>query len=257
MSDTAAAPHERRRRSSSQPKTPVLLADSIAESIVANGLPPGSRLATEADMVTEYGVGRASLREALRVLEAHGIIEIRAGAGGGPFVARPDVGRLARPLSLLLRMSDVSVREVFDARLIVEPALAGQAARNRQEDQLLSLRTNLDTMARTPRESPEFLALNREFHTLVADAGHNRPLAALWSALSAIADGHEAGVRYRASDMNEVLAAHKKILAAVEQQDEELASRAMHGHLTAALDYVRRYYRHLLDAPIGLVSGLM
>src|SRR3954447_23102320 len=178
-------------------KISVLLAEAIADAVVSRGLRPGDRLATEAEMIAEYEVGRATVREALRVLEAQGLIVVRVGAGGGPFVARPHPHGLARILSLQLRMSDATLREVLDARLIVEPALPGQAARRRRDGHVAALRANQRELEAAPRGSAAFLRVNEEFlHTLIADASGNRPLAALWSALAAIADGHGAGVRY-------------------------------------------------------------
>ncbi|HEX6452222.1 MAG TPA: FadR/GntR family transcriptional regulator [Trebonia sp.] len=234
----------------------VLLAETIADGVVGRGMRPGDRLPTEAEMIAEYEVGRGTLREALRVLEAQGVIEIRVGAGGGAFVARPDPGRLARMLSLLLRMSDVTLREVLDARLIVEPALAGQAAAWRDDDHVAALRANQAELGAAPRDSSEFLRLNQEFHTLLADASGNRPLAALWSALSAIADGHEAGVRYSPAALSGMIADHRKITDAVAGRDGATAARVMTSHLGATRDYVTRYYPHLLDDPVTLVSGV-
>ncbi|MFD9194942.1 FadR/GntR family transcriptional regulator [Streptomyces phaeochromogenes] len=251
-----AGPGRAGSRAQGQARMSVLLAESIAEGIVSRGLRSGDRLAPEAEMVAEYGIGRATLREALRVLEAQGVIEVRVGAGGGAFVARPDTQQLARVLSLMLRMSDVSVREVFDARLIVEPALAAQAAHHREDRQVERLRENQEELLNAPRGGPEFLRINREFHTLLAEAAQNRPLAALWSALSAIADGHQAGVRYTPAALGGTITSHRKIIEAVESQDADAAARAMGHHLTAAQDYVRRYYRHLVDGPVTLVSGL-
>jgi DNA-binding FadR family transcriptional regulator len=233
----------------------VLLAESIADGIVSRGLRPGDRLATEADMIAEYEVGRATLREALRVLEAQGLIEVRVGAGGGPFVAQPDGQRLARMLSLLLRMSDVTVREVFDARLIVEPALASQAAEHRTDAEVAAMRENQRALELAARGSEEFLRVNRDFHTLIADASQNRPLAALWSALSTISDGHQAGIRYKPTVLGGTIAAHRKIIDAVENHDGATAGRIMTAHLEAAQEYIRRYYRHLIDNPVDLVSS--
>ena len=204
-----------------------MLAEAIADGIVSRGMRPGDRLATEAEMVAEYEVGRATVREALRVLEAQGVIEIRVGAGGGPFVARPDAHRLARMLSLLLRMSDVTLREVLDARLIIEPSLAGQAARHRQDSQVAALGANQRALQAAPRGSAEFMRVNEEFHTLIADASGNRPLAALWSALAAIADGHEAGVRYTPAALGAMIAAHRKIADAIIARDADEAIRSM------------------------------
>ena len=237
-------------------KMPVLLAEAIADGIVSRGLRPGDRLATEAEMIAEYEVGRATLREALRVLEAQGVIEVRVGAGGGPFVARPDAHRLARMLSLLLRMSDVTLREVLDARLIFEPALAGQAAQRRLGSHVGALRANQRLLETAPRGGTQFLRVNEEFHTLIADASGNRPLAALWSALAAIADGHETGVRYTSAALAGMVAAHRKIGDAIIAQDSAEAIRAMTVHLEATQAYVARYYPNLIDNPVTLISGL-
>lgn len=236
-------------------KVSVVLAEAIADGIIARSLRPGNRLPTEAEMGVEFGHGRGTVREALRILESQGIVEVRPGANGGPYVVQPEVPRLARLLSLMLRMSDVSVREVFDARLIIEPALASLAAVHCSADQLTALRVNQEQLAVSPISSEEFLALNEEFHTLLADASGNRPLAALWSALGAIADGHQAGVRYAPSVLSGAAAAHAKIVATVEQGDPAAAAAAMTEHLTAAQQYIGRYYAHLLDGPIGIVPS--
>jgi GntR family transcriptional repressor for pyruvate dehydrogenase complex len=237
-------------------KMPVVLAEAIADGIVSRGLRPGDRLATEAEMIAEYEVGRATLREALRVLEAQGVIEVRVGAGGGPFVARPDAHRLARMLSLLLRMSDVTLREVLDARLIIEPALAGQAARHRQDSHVRALRQNQRAIESAHRGSPGFLRVNEEFHTLIAAASGNRPLAALWSALAAVADGHEAGVRYTPAALGAMVAAHRKISDAIASHDADEATGAMTVHLEATRAYVARYYPAIIDRPVTLVPGV-
>jgi GntR family transcriptional regulator, transcriptional repressor for pyruvate dehydrogenase complex len=235
----------------------VLLAEAIADAIVSRGLRPGDRLATEAEMIAEYEVGRATVREALRVLEAQGLIEVRVGAGGGPFVARPDPHGLARMLSLQLRMSDATLREVLDARLIIEPALAGQAAHRRRDGHVAALRANQRELEAAPRGSPGFLRVNEEFHTLIADASGNRPLAALWSALAAIADGHEAGVRYTAAAFGAMIAAHRKITEAIAAGDADEAIRAMTVHLEATQAYVARYYPSLIDTAVTLVRRLL
>ena len=235
---------------------PVLLAEAIADAIVSRGLRPGDRLATEAEMIAEYEVGRATLREALRILEAQGVIEIRVGSGGGPFVASPDTHRLARMLSLLLRMSGVTLREVLDARLIIEPALAGQAARHRQDSHVRALAGNQQALEQATRGSAEFRRVNEEFHTLIADASGNRPLASLWSALAAIADGHEAGVRYTPAAIAGMIAAHRKIGDAIIAQDADEAASAMTVHMEATRGYVARYYPGLIDNPVTLVSSL-
>jgi len=155
-----------------------------------------------------------------------------------------------------LRMSDVTLREVLDARLIIEPSLAGQAARRRGDGHVAALRANQAALERAARGSADFLRVNEAFHTLIADASANRPLAALWSALAAIADGHEAGVRYTPAAFGAMIAAHRKITDAIITQDADEATRAMTVHLEATQAYVARYYPGLIDRPVTLVSAL-
>src|SRR3954471_1911727 len=83
-------------------KLSTLLADSITETILKNGMQPGHRLPPEREMRDQFGVGRGTLREALRVLEAEGLIIVKAGPRGGPVVAKPDADRVTRLLILLL-----------------------------------------------------------------------------------------------------------------------------------------------------------
>jgi DNA-binding FadR family transcriptional regulator len=159
-------------------------------------------------------------------------------------------------LSLLLRMSDVTLREVLDARLIIEPALAGQAARHHQDGDVRALKRNQEALESAPRGSTEFLRVNEEFHTLIANASGNRPLAALWSALAAIADGHEAGVRYTVAALSGMIAAHRKIGEAIIARDADEATRAMAVHMEATKAYVARYYPGIIDTPVTLVPGV-
>lgn len=239
-----------------QPKTPLLVAESIAGQIAADGLRPGDRLPVEAEMLRRYEVGRASLREALRILEVQGVLEIRVGAGGGPFVASPQPQKVARVLSLMLRLSGVSFAEVMDARLVLAPALARQAALHRTPAQLAALWANQAELDATPRADPAFMAVNQEFHVLVAEAAHNRVLAAEWATLSTIADGSAAGVRYDTASRSAMVKAHRKIISEVEAGDGPAAEAAMTRHLTAAFDYVREHYGHLIDKPISVVSSV-
>jgi GntR family transcriptional repressor for pyruvate dehydrogenase complex len=145
---------------------------------------------------------------------------------------------------------------VLDARLIIEPALAGQAATHRQDGHVAALRASQRELQAAPRGSAEFMRVNESFHTLIAEASGNRPLAALWSALAAIADGQEAGVRYTSAALGAMIAAHRKIGDAIIAGDADEAIHGMTVHLEATRDYVARYYPAIMDTPVVLVSGV-
>src|SRR5690606_19768366 len=112
---------ERDRR---PPKASVMLAADIRAHILGHGLPPGSALPSEPQLVSETGLGRATIREALRLLEAEGLITIKRGPHGGVTVRRPDVSRLSRSLAPILTLSEAPLRDLFVFRKAVEPQAA-------------------------------------------------------------------------------------------------------------------------------------
>lgn len=238
-----------------RPRKPIVLAEAIAEGIVDARMRPGDRLPVEAAMVLQYGAGRASIREALRILEAEGIVETRVGASGGAFVASPRRESIARPLSVLMRMSDIGLREILDARLLVEPALAASAAVHRTTEQATQLQDAAAALELLDEGGEEWRRMNREFHTAIAEAAANRPLAVMWDVLSMIADGHDAGVRYPAHSLHDAEAAHRKILKAIVAGDADTAEAAMRTHLEAMAAHVAAEYPELLGEPVALVRS--
>jgi GntR family transcriptional repressor for pyruvate dehydrogenase complex len=124
-------------------KLSTALADTITETILTSGLRPGARLPSEQKMREQFGVGRGTLREAMRVLEAEGLITVRSGPHGGPVVAEPDAVRLARLLILLLISWGTTLRSVYDVRILLEPLAAGRAAQSATGEQIEELHASV------------------------------------------------------------------------------------------------------------------
>jgi DNA-binding FadR family transcriptional regulator len=95
------------------PKRSEVVAQRIVKDIRARGLRPGDVLVAEPEMCAAYGVGRSTLREALRVLELQGVIAMRPGRGGGPVVAAPNSRHLASTMALLMQFSNTTFRSVL------------------------------------------------------------------------------------------------------------------------------------------------
>ena len=104
------------------------IARDILDDIVVRKLPPGTMLASEAVMLDRYGVGRASLREALRILEIHGLIKIKPGPRGGPVVAEVTSSDLGRSATFYFHAVGATFADLLGARLAIEPLMAGLAA---------------------------------------------------------------------------------------------------------------------------------
>ena len=109
---------------STQREKPQQIADEIRAAIVAGDLSEGDSLGHEPDLVQRFGVSRPSLREALRILEAEGLITVVRGVLGGVIVHEPDERLTARTAALVLQARNVPVADVYAARSIIEPVAA-------------------------------------------------------------------------------------------------------------------------------------
>jgi GntR family transcriptional regulator, transcriptional repressor for pyruvate dehydrogenase complex len=228
-----------------------VIADAIADEILENNLEPGTRLPNEAQMMERYEAGRGTVREALRLLEADGLIDVRPGLGGGPVVREPDVERVARRLSILLRLSGSTFGAVVDARKALEPTLAQRAATAATPEQIEALRASVDRLAAAQDAGGQaFIDENSRFHSLVAEASDNPVLQTFWLAIRAIVDGQEVGVRYDDAARAAVVGAHQRVLAAIEARDPDLAAEEMGRHVSALDRHLAEHHPELIDHPI-------
>lgn len=237
----------RARRNYKPQKTAMLLAQRIVSEITERGLEPGVMLPPEQEMLTEYGVARGTLREALRYLESQGVLTIKPGPRGGPVVTSPDPRYLASTLALLLQVTHAPYRTVVEARQLVEPALAARAAEQATEEQLAELRASVERMADVLDSLPDFLEENRAFHDLISHMSENQLFEHLLASLGWITDGTALGVDYPKRSRQQVLEVHRSILEAIEQRDPVLAEQRMREHIDNYVAYLQRHYRQLLD----------
>lgn len=143
-------------------------AAKIEMAIAELGWPLGSVLGSEADLLARYGVSRAVLREAVRLLEHDNVARMRRGPGGGLVVAKPDPEAVTRTATLYLRYRAVDPGQIFDARIALEVAAVKGAAELIDEDGIARLRAALDA---EPKPSADVCA--PEFHLMIADLSGN------------------------------------------------------------------------------------
>lgn len=222
------------------PKASERLARHLASSIVEGEIEAGARLPHEGEMLAQLQVGRATLREALRLLEVWGLVVIRTGPGGGPTVRRPSAGEFAEHLALMLQFQQLTLQDVSDARLALEPMMARLAAERITPEQLAELRDSIEIMTRSYDDPTEFWAQNARFHSGVAYAGDSRVISMIVDALKFIADGASSGVAYDRSALEEVVQAHTKIVDLLEARDADGAAQAMHVHLDTGRRFISK-----------------
>src|SRR6185503_7079198 len=149
----------------------------VRDTLFAKALKPGDFLGTEKDLAARFGVSRIVARDALRTLEALGIVEIRMGKGGGARIARGNPRLFAEALAVQLDLTGVSVAEIMDAQRAVETLAAELAAENATPADIAKLRALLEAGDKAIGEVAAFTQNGAEFHLAVAEASHNRVLA--------------------------------------------------------------------------------
>jgi DNA-binding FadR family transcriptional regulator len=198
-------------------------------------------------MLAEYGVGRASLREALRILEFHGLISIRSGAGGGPVVGGVHTEDFGRMATLYFQAGSMTFRELIEARLILEPVMARLAAERRDPellDQLLEAGAHRKS---PPGDDDVYLYSSRDFHRLVAQMAGNSILYLFGYSLHTIFQDRVRGMLFPVSRRGEVFAAHAAIAQAIADGEPARAEELMREHMARYARYAKRRYPALWD----------
>lgn len=203
------------------------LADSIVEIIRAERLVPGDALASSRDLARRFDVTTPTVREALRRLEATGVVEFRHGSGTyvGPGSERR---LLANPH--LPRASRKSVLELVEARLVVEPAVAAAAARVREPAAVGQLEAAAVNALHPPEGSPPAPV---HFHVALAAASGNALLREAVEALLQVRAREQVEIRHRYNDRARDHAEHVEIFEAVRDGDADAAERLTREHLGA------------------------
>src|SRR6186997_3549623 len=148
----------------------------VRDALFAKKLRPGDFLGTEKDLAARFGVSRIVARDALRTLEALGIVEIRMGKGGGARIAQGNPRLFAEALAVQLDLTGVSASEIMDAQRAIETLGAELAAEKATDADIAKLRALLRQAEESIGDLDAFTRLSRDFHLAVAEASHNRVL---------------------------------------------------------------------------------
>ena len=158
-----------------------VVADQIRQQIVEGVLVEGQRLPPEDDLTVQFGVARTTLREALRVLESQGLLEIRRGRGGGPVVTHPDLDPISMALGVVLQLQGTTVGDLDAARQMIEPEIARQLAQMHDAADLSALGAAIDVAAAAAdrADGPAFGLAAVEVHEVLVESAGNTTLATL------------------------------------------------------------------------------
>ncbi|WP_312200342.1 FadR/GntR family transcriptional regulator [Anaerospora hongkongensis] len=191
----------------------------LQEKISLGELKPGEKIPTETELMTLFGVGRSTVREAVRVLAKAGLLEVRQ--GDGTYVL--DRTNNLEPLEHRLRRA--SILEVYEVRRALELEIAKLAARRRSEEDLLAMRESLAKRreARRVNDKRSYVDADLLFHLAIAAASKNSVLTDLYFSFSnTVRDALDKLISDQELYQNQI-SIHEQLLAAIAQQDEQAA----------------------------------
>ncbi len=211
------------------------MADRLLRDIAAGRLKAGDRLPSEPDLASRLGVSRPTLRQALKSLEAAGILVSRPRRGTA--LSQPSPRSLGPLLGAHLALAGVSSADVAEARAAMEEGLVRLAARNRSARDLAEMRDAVEDMECAAGNVRRILAAERRFHCAIVEAAHNPVLAAFRELVLVYFDRIRLRVGAPADPAGaaRTLRGHRGILAAIESRNARRAAAAMRRHLAPTL----------------------
>lgn len=209
-----------------------VLADRIRELILGGTFVSGTMLPAERDLVTDSGISRGSVREALKILETEGLVEIRTGRSGGALVTAPTPELLTRSVQVFVRANTVDLKTLLECRVAIEPSLARLAAENATAEQVAEIRRFHLKAEETIDDVVRYRPANFAFHMAIAKAAQNEPLAAFMEAISGpVLEERGFAKMTDPQTRRAAVKEHEQILQAIERHDGDEAARLMQDHL--------------------------
>jgi DNA-binding FadR family transcriptional regulator len=214
-------------------RLPRAIALKISREIAEGGLQPGAFIGSEEDLQSRLGVGRAVLREGIRVLEAYCVVEMRRGAHGGLVVAEPDPGPTFAWIVHYLNSLQVDLASHQGVRMALEIEGAGLAAQRASADQIRQIRARLaEAEAIEDHATESAVEISGRISAAVVEASGNRFLAFIVGMTR-----HHSVTRFRyrrRDDLLALLADYARLAEAIERRDRSAARRIMQAHLRTA-----------------------
>jgi GntR family transcriptional repressor for pyruvate dehydrogenase complex len=221
----------------------------IVEDIVESNRQPGDALEPESRMLERFGISRASLREALRILETQGLITIKPGPRGGPSVGSVSSRDFGRMASLFFQVMHVTLGDVLEARLVIEPVMARMAAERHDPELNDLLRDNVAAHYRA-LDDRSWLAVTQEFHAMVCGMSGNPLLNLLALSLKDIYTDRVSSYVFPEENRDHVRETHAAIAEAMITRDAAIAERLMHDHMAKLAEFFEARYPGLMSEPV-------
>jgi GntR family transcriptional repressor for pyruvate dehydrogenase complex len=209
------------------------LAKRLLDAIGRGDFAVGTSLPSERELMSRYQVSRATVREALRVLGAQGLIQVKRGRGGGSFISSPTSNSVVRSLNLFIKGQDIRFIDLVLAREAIEPFAAAQAAMSRTDETLEALRVQCVECERSFDDVARFVEVNFNWHLAVAEASNNPLFVAFLTSISEALHTATELEEFDIKTRKAVVGVHWQIFDAIRLGDPDAAKRRMARHVSA------------------------
>lgn len=225
------------KRVSSKDDVTVKLIAVFKRMISEGVLPLGGRLPPERELAASFGVSRSSLRQALKVLEIMGVISQRV--GDGTYLNSGADSILGEPMAFLILLDGISFQELMEARLIVEPELAAQAAARATTQDVAEIQREMKAMESVGSDHDKLVEHDLMFHRAIFRAAGNRVCGLMFSVVHRSMQ-QLITVTSKLVEPEHTLVLHRRIYNAIRKRDPEEARRRMSEHLLDAKRLIDR-----------------
>jgi GntR family transcriptional repressor for pyruvate dehydrogenase complex len=220
------------------------ICQTIRDLLADGSLKPGDKLPAERQLAEQFGVGRSALREALRTLEATGVLTLKKGAHGGAFIREGDPSRVTQVIQDLLHLGSISLENLTEARIVIQESIIRLACERATPADLAALDACIDREEQLTIEKrfSERLNVSMEFYELLAAAAHNPVLSITVDAmtkilLSVLRILHSTGVSKPNSNL---MKARRAFMVKLHARDAVGAAAELKAHLISVHQQLNR-----------------
>lgn len=208
------------------------LAKMLKNKILAGEFEVGSSLPSERDLMVTYSVSRATIREALRVLGAQGLIEVRRGRRGGSYICAPNGDNVSESMDMFIAGHDIRFIHLLAVREAIEPVAAAQAAAFRTEEQVDGINEIHAEFEASVDDLAKFSSLNVDWHLAIVEASHNPIFLSVMTSISSALYSATKREEFDRDVRLIVIKSHRRITDAIASKDPDAARRRMLRHVS-------------------------